>query len=301
MNFKSLTLGQLFQISTLSLITILLLNGCATSRTTGWEQDSAASSLSAAQIEASIKEGKKLWQTRHIQADLESALQKFKAVADSNPNHAEALVYLTRGYYLLADGHLQDMEQKKKNWEIGISWGEKGMATLPAFKKAVVDEKQSVADAVKLLQKEQIDCLYWSAASLGKWAKNSGIGTTLKYKSQIKAMIERVGELQADYFYGAAPRYWGVYYAVAPGFAGGSMPKSLENFQKSLKIANHYLGTHVLFAENYHARKGDRDAFKKELEFVLNTKANIIPDLMPENTLEQAKAKKMLADMESYF
>lgn len=278
-----------------------LFSGCATSRQTGWEQTTAVGSLSAEQIKTQIKEGEKLWQTRHIRADLEAALKKFKAVAESDPQNLKAITYLTRGYYLFADGHLQDMEEKKKNWEIGVSWGEKGMATLPAFKKAVTEEKQSVADAVKLLQKEQIDCLYWSAASLGKWAKNSGIGTTLKYKSQIKAMIERVGELQADYFYGAAPRYWGVYYAVAPGFAGGSMTKSLENFQKSLKIANLYLGTHVLFAENYHARKGDREAFKQELNFVINTPANSIPELMPENTLEQAKAKKMLAEMENYF
>jgi hypothetical protein len=292
-------------IRTLSLsaliVTVLIVQGCATSRKTGWEQTSSGSALTQAQKDTYMKEAKKLWATRHVQADLQSALAKFQSVADSDPNHYEALSYLTRGYYLLADGHLQDMEEKKKYWEIGIAWGEKGMATNAAFKKAVVDEKQSVSDAVKLLDKNQIDCLYWSAASLGKWAKNSGIGTTLKYKSQIKTMIERVGELQPDYFYGAVARYWGVYYAVAPGFAGGSMSKSLENFQKSLKIANHYLGTHVLYAENYHARKGDREEFKKELNFVLNTKADIIPDLMPENTLEQAKAKKMLTEMENYF
>jgi hypothetical protein len=290
-----------FKFVMLLVVSVGLVSGCATSRKTGWEQDNKTVSLTDVQKNQFLTEAKKLWQTRNVRTDLEKALEKFSAIASADPQNYEALMYLTRGYYLLADGILQDMDEKKKNWEISISWGEKGMATNAAFKKAVVDEKKSVADSVQLLTKEQIDSLYWAAASLGKWAKNSGIMTTLQYKSQIKKMIERVAELQPDYFFGAVHRYWGVYYAIAPGFAGGSMEKSKESFQKAFKVANNYLGTHVLYAENYAARTADRETFKKELNFVLNAKENVIPELIPEHILEKAKANKMLADMEQYF
>lgn len=283
-----------------ALCAVVLASGCA-SRQTAWEKSEAVASLAPAQKTQYLNEAKKLWSTRQNRSDLESALTKFKAVAESDPSDYDTMVYLARGYYLLADAHLEDIEEKKKNWEISVSWGEKAMITHPEFKSAVADRKESVTDSVQFLTKKQIDALYWSAASLGKWAKNSGLTTTLKYKSQIKRMIERVGELNSDYFYGAVYRYWGVYYAVAPGFAGGSMEKSLENFQKSFKVANNYLGTHILYAENYAAKQGDKELFKKELDFVLKSKADIIPELTPEQILEKKKAEKMLANMETYF
>lgn len=283
------------------LVLISLATGCASTRRTGWEQAADSTALTDSEKHQLLTEAKQLWQNRHVQSDLEKALENFQKIATADPSNYEALTYLTRGYYLLADGILENMSEKKKNWETSVSWGEKGMATNPAFKKAVVDEKKSVTESVALLDKDQIDALYWATASLGKWAKNSGIMTTLQYKSQIKAMIERVAQLQEDYFYGAVSRYWGVYYAVAPGFAGGSMEKSLESFKKSMKVANNYLGTHVLFAENYAARNGDKETFKKELQFVLNAKPDVIPELTPENTLEKAKAKKLLDKMEDYF
>lgn len=285
----------------LAVLTLINITGCASSRKSAWDQTEQTSTISDAEKTKLMSEAKKLWNTRHIQKDLESALEKFKTVANGDPKNYEALTYLTRGYYLLADGIQQDMKDKKASWETSVSWGEKGMATNEEFRKAVTEDKKTVAEAVKLLNKNQIDSLYWAAASLGKWAKNSGMVTTLQYKSQIIKMIERVAELQPDYFYGAVHRYWGVYYAVAPGFAGGSMEKSQVSFKKAFETANNYLGTHVLYAENYAARKSDQETFKKELNFVLSAKVNVIPELEPEHILEKEKAKRMLSNIEQYF
>jgi tetratricopeptide (TPR) repeat protein len=285
----------------LMILILTSLAGCASSRRSAWEQDDQAIALGESDKNQLMNDAKKLWKTRNIQADLEQALEKFRKVALADPKNYEALTYLTRGYYLLADGILQDPQQKKANWEISVTWGEKGMATNPEFKKAVADEKKPLSEAVQLLNKNQIEALYWSAASLGKWAKMTGIVTTLQYKSQIIKMIETVEKLQPDFFYGAVHRYWGVYYAVAPSFAGGSMEKSLANFQKAFKMANLYLGTHLLYAENYLARKGDRENFQKELDFVLKAKTNVIPELEPEHILEMEKAKRILNNIDQYF
>ena len=107
--------------------------------------------------------------------------------------------YLTRGYYLLADGHTEQMEEKKKLWEVGIAWGEKAMATNPEFKKRVVDNGEKIEDTLKYLTKGEIEAIYWTASNLGKWGKNSGIATVLKYKTRIKNMINRVGELDKTF------------------------------------------------------------------------------------------------------
>ena len=209
--------------------------------------------------------------------------------------------YLTRGYYLLADGHTEEMEEKKKLWEVGIAWGEKAMATNSEFKKRVIDNGEAIEDVLKYLTKKEIEAIYWTATNLGKWGKNSGIATVLKYKTRIKNMINRVGELDKNFFYGAFNRYWGAYYAVAPGFAGGDMDKSWENFQAAIKIQKNYLGNYVLVADYWAKKKGDKELFKKMLDKTLKGNVNSIPALKPENTIEQRKAKKLLSQMDELF
>jgi len=114
----------------------LLATGCAT-RMAGWEKKSEVSALSATEVKSFKEEAMKLWKGRADQSSLESALSKFERLHATNPSDLETLIYLTRGYYLLADGHLQDVEQKKKNFETATSYGEKAMATNAAFKASI--------------------------------------------------------------------------------------------------------------------------------------------------------------------
>ena len=278
-----------------------LFTGCATSRIEGWKRLIGGKVTSKKELRAELKKAKKHWRKRDQKAELEKALKSFEVVANSSDQPYEAMKYLTRGYYLLADGHTEEMEEKKKLWEVGIAWGEKAMATNPEFKKRVVDNGEKIEDTLKYLTKSEIEAIYWTATNLGKWGKNSGIATVLKYKTRIKNMINRVGELDKNFFYGAFNRYWGAYYAVAPGFAGGDMNKSWDNFQAAIKIEKNYLGNYVLVADYWAKKKGDKKLFQSQLKKVLKGNVNAIPALRPENTIEQRKAKKLLSQMDELF
>jgi hypothetical protein len=280
-----------------------LWSGCAITRTVGWNQGFEGSSLSEKEVRKLSTEAKSHWEKRLDRAELEQALSSWEKLANANPSDFESRAMLARGYYLLADGHIPDaqMEEKKKFWEIGTSWGEKALATNASFRKRVQDEQKPVEEALDALTRTEVPAIYWTAVNLGKWAKNSNITTTLKYKTRIKKMIERVEALDPDYFYGATNRYWGVYYSALPKLFGGSLEKSQEHFQKSLKTANDYYGTHVLYAEMFFAKKGDRAGFRRELNFVLGGKPNVIPELVAENTIEQRKAKAMLEREKELF
>ncbi len=280
-----------------------LVSGCAITRTVGWNQGVEGSSLSEKEVRKLSTDAKSHWDKRLDRAELEQALSGWERLANANPADFESRAMLARGYYLLADGHIPDaqMEEKKKYWEIGTSWGEKALATNAAFRKLVQDEKKPVEESLDALTRTEVPAIYWTAVNLGKWAKNSNITTTLKYKTRIKKMIERVEALEPTYFYGATHRYWGVYYSALPKLFGGSLEKSSEHFQKSLKTANDYFGTHVLYAEMVFAKKGDRAGFRRELNFVINGKASGIPELVAENTIEQRKAKAMLEREKELF
>lgn len=281
------------------LLLTLTLISCA-SRKEGWQSQTKSVELSQEEQSKLNKEAMALWKERVDTEKLKGALSVFEKIHKGNPQDLQTLIYLTRGYYFLADSHLQDMEKKKETYEKAAAFGEKAMATNEEFRKKVSSGKK-VEESLDVLTSSEVPAIYWSAASLGKWAKASGIAAALKYKTRIKAMIERVEQLQPDYFYGAAPRYWGGYFAVAPSFAGGDMKKSKTNFDKSISIAPEYLGTKVLMAEVYSTKAGEKKQFESLLKEVLSSNQEKHPELGPENFWEKKKAEKLLEKKDELF
>jgi tetratricopeptide (TPR) repeat protein len=239
----------------------------------------------------------RLWQKRDDQKSLEEALTKFEAVHSASPTDMDTLVYLTRGYFTLAELHLTKEDDKKKNFEKARSFGEKGMELNPEYKKL---KENDIEKAIDKLTEKEVPVLFWSAASLGKWAKLNGIMSSLKFKGQILSMIRKVEKLRPDFYHGAVPRYWGGFYALAPRIAGGDMDKSKENFKKAMSVAPEYLGTKTLYAEVYCVKDDDKKEFKKQLEEVIA--APVGPEeIAPENTLEKKKAQNLLSQMDDLF
>jgi hypothetical protein len=284
----------------LSYLLLVLVIGACASRKEGWQKETETVSLSAVDEARILADAKALWSQRVETDKLRQSLAKFDELHRARPGALEPLTYLTRGYYFLADAHLPDGAQKKETYELAAAYGEKAMATNDDFRKSVAGGK-SVEESLGALTAQEVPAIYWSAASLGKWAKASGIAAALKYKTRIKAMIERVEKLQPDYFYGATARYWGGYYAVAPSFAGGDLKKSRSNFDKSLKAAPEYLGTRVLMAEVYATKTQDRKLFEALLKEVLSSTEDRHPELGPENTWEKKKAQRLLTNADELF
>jgi tetratricopeptide (TPR) repeat protein len=278
---------------------VFIVVSCA-SRNAGWDKATQTVSMSAGEVKSTSEKALAAWKDRKDQSRLEESLAHFEKLHGADPQNLNYLIYLTRGYYFLADSHLEKMELKKKTYEKAAGFGEKAMATNEAFRDSVSSGK-SVEESLGTLTQKEVPAIYWSAASLGKWAKASGIAAALKYKTRIKAMIEQVEKLQSDYFFGATSRYWGGFYAVAPSFAGGDLNKSKMQFDKSLRIAPEYLGTKVLMAEVYYTKKGEKTQFEQTLKDVLASKFDTHPEIGPENALEKKKATELLKNMDDLF
>ena len=273
---------------------------CSTYRQLGWEKQTKAVELSKNELTALENSAKTLWSQRASTEKLTEALGQFEKIHAAQPNDLQTLIYLTRGYYFLADSHIEDIEKKKANYEKAAAFGEKALATNEAFKQKVASGK-TVEESLDVLTQKEVPAIYWTAASLGKWAKATGIAAALKYKTRIKALIERVEKLQPDYFFTAVNRYWGGFFALAPSFAGGDIKKSKINFEKSISASPEYIGTKVLMAEVYWTKVGDKKQFEAMLKDVLNSKFDNHPEIGPENQWEKKKAQKLLNNMDELF
>lgn len=199
-----------------------------------------------------------------------------------------------RATYLLADGYMSgDPAAQKKMYHEAIALGERCMSLDPEFRQAVRDGARP-DDAAGDLGRDYAGCMYWTAAALGKWAAMEGFATRVANRDRIVALVERVTELDREYFFGGPDRYWGAYFAIIPGFMGRDLDKSEEHFRRSLEIAPNFLGTKVLMAEQLATARRDREMYTSLLTEVLAADPAIDPEIEAENRIEQAKARRLL-------
>jgi hypothetical protein len=94
----------------------------------------------------------------------------------------------------------------------------------------------------------------------------------------------------------------GIWFSSRPKIAGGDLKKSQGHFLKALDLGQgKFLMAYVYYA-NYFARQAlDKDLFIFTLQKVLETPADISPELTLLNTVAKEKAKELLTHVEEYF
>jgi hypothetical protein len=95
-------------------------------------------------------------------------------------------------------------------------------------------------------------------------------------------------KLDPDYFYGGPDRYFASFLAGAPGIAGGDMEGARARFDASLRRAPSFFETRILIAELLAVKTHDKALYVSSLRYVIDTPADVLPDIVP----EQLKAKK---------
>ena len=79
------------------------------------------------------------------------------------------------------------------------------------------------------------------------------------------------------------------------------MGKSKEFFEASVEAYPEYFGTRVLMAEEWAVKEGDRASFEQLLKANVEGDVNAVPEIAAENTCEQRKSERLLADIDEYF
>jgi len=238
-----------------------------------------------------------LWEQRGTPERAREMLAAYISALAANPTDVNLAARLSRAYYLVANYVETDQEKKDELFTKGLEVGERALGLFPEFRRIYEDTK----DEKKALQGVGIDgieVIYWTGANLGKWAAEKNLLIRLGNKSKIEAYNQRVFDLDRNFFYGAADRFFGALPTKVPG---GDLNLSKFHFEKSIELAPNYFGTRTLFAEYYATKAQDRETFVKQLQYVINTPYDIIPEITPENKYEQEYAKKLLERVDEFF
>jgi hypothetical protein len=290
-------------------LAVAVLTGCGatTQGLSGGIRRGAASDPGAYQ--AAVSAGDAAFAQRADRAQLELAVSKYEEAVKLKDDDWQTYAKLSRACYALADQWL--FFEKDKNpqlflatYEKGLNYAQRGMAALSPDVEQRLAAGVDLKDAVQLLDKQAIELLYWHATNLGRWANAQDITVVLNYKERIYNIMEMVLRFDPNFFYGAADRYFGAYYSIAPSFAGGNLDESWNHFQASLKIAPNYASTYILIAEFLAPKKQDEKMFDENIQKVLDMPDDVIPEMVAETKAEKKKAellKKRKADGEFPF
>lgn len=238
-----------------------------------------------------------LWELRGSPDKAREMLKAYIAVSEANPTDINLLARLSRAYYLVANYVESDPDKKDELFTKGLETGERALGLFPEFRKIYADTEDE-KKAIKAVGIEGIEAIYWTGANYGKWAAEKNLLIRLGNKSKIEAYNQRVMDLDRNFFYGAADRFFGALPTKVPG---GDLNLSKFHFEKSIELAPNYFGTRTLYAEYYATKAQDKETFVKQLQYVINTPYDLIPDLIPENKYEQEYAKKLLERVDEFF
>lgn len=253
-----------------------------------------------------VEQAERKWQERDRKEAVFEAIRLWEEAVERDPNNSEALTRLARAYSFLVDAHLDNQIPPPQNLDAlrleyhqrGADAGERALVSLePEFERTMRESKDFVA-AMNHIRRDSVDAAYWYCVHLGSFAVAKGRGAQLFYKDRVAEAMHRIRELDSHFFYGAADRYLGLFYAALSGVAGKDLERSEQHFRAAQAIGPHYLGNYVLEAEFLAVQRGDRQRYVELLRAVLHASESDDPNMAPENRAAQHRARRLLTPWE---
>jgi len=301
---RSLKIGHWFALVSLA----ALVASCGSTRESAWDTSAGAVQLDdagRAQVAQLMAAAEAAYAKRGDKAQAKAAVDAWTKAAEIDPTNVAALNELAHAIYFYSDCHLrfdEDNPEAYKNMhEEGTRAAERALSAMsPAFAEKMAAGER-IEDAISVLNASAVPALYWRSSNLGRWATLESFATLLSYKDEIREVMEFCLANNSDYFYSGPNRYFGIFYAKAPGFAGGDMKKAAAFFNTAIEAYPNYYGTRTLMAEEWAVKEDNRPLFEELLNYVLKGDPNVIPELVPESICEQRKAKKLMAEIDDTF
>lgn len=261
-----------------------------------------------------------------MESDLEVAessgltmIKMVEAFQHDNPRNKNYLLLLSRSYGNYAFGFLEwNMlkyrgvdetrrgvnEARAKNFYLrGKDYGMRILNTNAAFEKALDKDLDTFKKALKGMGRRYMGALFWTAFNWGSYVNlNKDSPLAIAEFPKAEAMMERVLEIDDDYFYASPHLFFGFSFGSRPAMFGGNPAKSKEHFEAALEAYKRkFLMTLALYAQSYAVQNQDRALFDSLLNEVLATNADVLPEQRLANELAKLRAQWLLDHAGNYF
>ncbi len=238
-------------------------------------------------------------------AAIPANLKLIEGLIQELPGNAGLRLQAAQGFYGYAYGFVEDEDSRRASGLYRRGW-EHARRALQAsgFRGDITalstDElRRQLGD----LGRGAVPALFWTASCWAKWIDmNRNDPARIADMGKAAALMERVLDLDENYYHGGAHLFFGVYYGARPPMLGGDFERSARHFEKARALTHgKLLLVDMLQAEYLAHQQLDRKQFHERLIAVVNAPPDIYPEMALVNAIAQQKAARLLAKEEEWF
>jgi hypothetical protein len=292
-----MTPGRLFTHILMLLLATCLLISCAASKTM---TVAATGSL----LEDVARSAYRQSDLRLIREGMPAYLMLIDGMVAAVPDNERLLINAAQAYASFAAAFIQEEDPEYAR----VLYGRAKDYALSAlqqvgFKNPAGSAFDSFEKKLNTLGEGRVPVIFWAASCWANWISiNQRSMEAMAELPRVEMMMKRVLELDEGFYYGGAHVFMGILEASRPKIAGGDLNAAQDHFLKAIELGKgKFLMSRVYYAAYYARKAFDRKLFVATLQQVLDTPADIEPDLTLLNTVAHIKAQKMLNEVDEYF
>jgi hypothetical protein len=236
-----------------------------------------------------------------------------------NPKDKQVLLLLTKSYagyafgftenQILANkGSNQELYDKAENraklfYTRAKDYGIQLLSLNRSFASAKNGSFEDFQKSLKSFGPRNVEELFWVGFAWGNYLNSHRDDVeAIVELPKAEAVMNRVLELDENYYYGGPHLFLGAFYGSRPELLGGNPEKSKLNFEKGIAASDgKFLMARVNMAQYYAVQTQDLVLYKKLLEEVVAGDAAALPEQRLSNELAKERAKILLKKKSQYF
>ncbi|MCK5481098.1 MAG: hypothetical protein KAJ06_08125 [Gammaproteobacteria bacterium] len=232
-------------------------------------------------------------------------LKLIEGMLIEDPNNSEMRLFAAEGFYGYSYGFIEpeDTDRARLLYRRCYTHARKALRQSGVKTDPESSSSEELQAAVDHAGKSAVPALFWTASCLGKWIDlNRDKPTGIAGLSSAAIMMQRVIELENEFYFGGAHMFFGVYYGGRAPMFGGDFALSEKSFARATEINNDkLLLVDVLQAEYLDRQKLDQQSFHARLEKVMNAPDDLYPDMALINAISKQRAKRLLETEKDWF
>ena len=159
----------------------------------------------------------------------------------ADPKNKEILIMLTQGFASYSLGFLEDEEPDRASlfYLRSKKYGMQLLQRTKAFKDSIPTKEANFVKQLTLIQESDTPALFWTAFAWAGWVNlNRDNPQAVLELNIVKAMMNRVLELDESFFFGSAHLFFGSINASLPKMLGGDPEKARKHFERCIELTN---------------------------------------------------------------
>jgi hypothetical protein len=232
-------------------------------------------------------------------------LKLIESLIQQLPGNIDLRIQAAQAFYGYAYGFVEDQDSGRASqlYRRGLTHALQALSASGFEGDITVMPQDELKQRLTALGRVAVPALFWSASCWAKWIDmNRNDPARIAELGKTAALMQRVLELDENYYHGGAHLFFGVFYGSRPPMLGGDYVRAADHFAKARAATQGKLLLVNLLEAQFLARQElDRQLFHQRLMAVINAAPDIFPEMALVNAIAQQKARQLLAKEEEWF